>query len=64
MCVFPWIMGYDLFPMTTLQVRREIYTQAVEEKWLLFFEHDPECPLGYLVKEEGQYALKPEPWGT
>ena len=60
----PWIMGYDLFPMTTLQVRREIYTQAVEEKWLLFFEHDPECPLGYLVKEEGQYALKPEPWGT
>ena len=60
----PWIMGYDLFPMTTLQVRKEIYAQAVEEKWLLFFEHDPECPLGYLSQEEGQYVLQPEPWKT
>ena len=60
----PWIMGYDLFPMTTLQVRRQIYARAVEEKWLLFFEHDPECPLAYLSKEEGQYVLQPEPWGT
>jgi hypothetical protein len=50
--------------MTTLEVRRQIYAQAVEEKWLLFFEHDPECPLGYLSKEEGQYVLQPEPWAT
>ena len=62
--LLPWIMGYDLFPMTTLQVRRQIYAQAVEEKWLLFFEHDPECQLGYLSKKGGRYVLQPEPWGT
>ncbi|MEE8349600.1 MAG: MBL fold metallo-hydrolase [Acidobacteriota bacterium] len=58
----PWIMGYDLFPVTTLQVRKRIYQQAVEEKWLLFLEHDHDFPLGYLSREEGRYVLQPKPW--
>ncbi|MEE2822640.1 MAG: MBL fold metallo-hydrolase [Acidobacteriota bacterium] len=60
----PWIMSYDLFPITTLKVRRQIYDQAIQEKWLLFFEHDPEIFLGYLSKKEEEYVLKSEPWRT
>jgi glyoxylase-like metal-dependent hydrolase (beta-lactamase superfamily II) len=37
----PYIMGYDLYPMTTLETKRRILTQAVAENWLLLFEHDP-----------------------
>ena len=57
-----WIMGYDLFPLLTLETRKRIYPQAVDEKWLLFFEHDPEFPLGTLSKEDGEYVVQPEPW--
>ena len=58
----PWIIAYDLFPLTTLEVRKRIYPQAVDEKWLLFFEHDPKLPLGRLSQENGKYILEPEPW--
>ena len=59
----PWIMGFDLFPLTTLEVRKRIYAQAVDEEWLLFFEHDPVSPLGRLSQENGKYTLASEPWG-
>jgi glyoxylase-like metal-dependent hydrolase (beta-lactamase superfamily II) len=38
----PYIMGYDLYPMTTLETKRAILSQATRENWLLLFEHDPE----------------------
>lgn len=38
----PWIMGYDLRPLETLEEKRRLLTRAAEEGWILFFEHDPE----------------------
>ncbi len=37
----PWIMSYDLFPLTTLSEKRGILKKAVEEDWILVFCHDP-----------------------
>lgn len=37
----PYIMGYDLFPLTTLEEKRKYLTEAVKKDWLIFFEHDP-----------------------
>jgi glyoxylase-like metal-dependent hydrolase (beta-lactamase superfamily II) len=37
----PWIMAYDLRPLVTLEEKRKILDLATEEKWILFFEHDP-----------------------
>ncbi|MCS7029486.1 MAG: MBL fold metallo-hydrolase [Bacteroidia bacterium] len=41
----PYVMGYDMFPLTTLQEKEPILQQAVRENWILFYEHDPciEC---------------------
>ncbi len=40
----PWIMGYDVEPLVTLETKRRILRRAVDEKWLVVFEHDPtEC---------------------
>ena len=40
-----WVMGYDIRPLDTMKERAEILTQAADENWVLFFEHDPvnEC---------------------
>ncbi|MBZ0203413.1 MAG: MBL fold metallo-hydrolase [Ignavibacteria bacterium] len=35
-----FIMGYDLFPLTTLDEKKKFLPQIVKENWLLFFEHD------------------------
>ena len=37
----PWIMGYDNFPLTTLEEKRALVPEAFESGWNLFFEHDP-----------------------
>ncbi len=37
----PWIMGYDVEPMVTLESKRALLTRAAEEGLLLAFEHDP-----------------------
>jgi len=37
-----YIMGYDLYPMMTLETKRGIVKQATAEGWLFLFEHDPE----------------------
>ena len=38
---FPYIMGYDNFPLTTLEEKKKYIPKFFEENWLLFLEHDP-----------------------
>lgn len=35
-----WIMGYDLYPTETMEFKRNVLPQAVEEEWLCLFYHD------------------------
>ena len=44
----PWIMGYDLEPLVTLESKRGLWERAREEEWLLVFEHDAFVPWGRL----------------
>jgi glyoxylase-like metal-dependent hydrolase (beta-lactamase superfamily II) len=41
----PYIMAYDMFPLTTLQEKKSFLDEALKENYILFFEHDPanEC---------------------
>ncbi len=36
----PWIMGYDMRPLDTLNEKKKLLAEAVDKEWLLFFEHD------------------------
>lgn len=57
----PWIMGYDLEPLTTLESKREVLRRAREEDWLLIFQHDPAIPWGRLdPAEEKRPTLREE----
>jgi len=38
---FPYIMGYDLRPLQTLDEKKQLLTEAMEKKCMLYFEHDP-----------------------
>lgn len=41
----PYVMAYDMFPLTTLNEKKSFLKEAVEQDYVLFFEHDPlnEC---------------------
>jgi hypothetical protein len=41
----PYVMAYDMFPLTTLHEKKVFLNEALQEDYILFFEHDPliEC---------------------
>jgi len=38
----PYVMAYDMFPLTSLNEKKHFLHSAVEEDFILFFEHDPQ----------------------
>lgn len=36
----PYVMAYDMFPLTTLHEKKSFLTEAVENNYVLLFEHD------------------------
>ncbi len=55
---YPYITGYDLYPLETLKIKEEIIEAAVEENWLLIFEHDPQFKMGYVGMEGDKPVFK------
>jgi glyoxylase-like metal-dependent hydrolase (beta-lactamase superfamily II) len=52
----PWIMGYDVEPLVTLETKRHIWTEAMSEGWTVMFEHDAVHAFGRIVAEGMGYA--------
>lgn len=56
---YPWIMGYDLYPLTTLEQKKIWIPRAAEGGWLCVFEHNPDEPWGRVVEERpGRYRAE------
>jgi glyoxylase-like metal-dependent hydrolase (beta-lactamase superfamily II) len=53
----PWIMGYDVEPLVTLESKRALLAQALREEWLLVFEHDAHVGFGRLAHDGKSYHL-------
>ncbi len=43
----PWIMGYDVEPLATLESKRTWLSRAGRGEWVVIFEHDPEVAYGW-----------------
>ncbi len=55
----PWIMGYDLYPMTTLENKRKWIAEVAREGWLALFAHDAKAPAAYLRERNGRWEAEP-----
>jgi glyoxylase-like metal-dependent hydrolase (beta-lactamase superfamily II) len=53
----PWIMGYDVEPLVTMESKRSLLRRAEEEKWLLVFEHDATVAWGRAKHDGKAYSL-------
>ena len=53
----PWIMGYDVEPLVSLETKRKILKQALDEQWLVIFEHDATVAWGRVEHDGKAYRL-------
>lgn len=54
----PWVMGYDVEPLVTLESKRALLARAAAERWLLVSTHDPFVPWGYAAADGKQVRLE------
>lgn len=56
----PYVMGYDLQPLLTVDEKRELLYHTRREGWILLFSHDPQTPAGRVeLDRRGQPTLAP-----
>jgi glyoxylase-like metal-dependent hydrolase (beta-lactamase superfamily II) len=53
----PWIMGYDIKPLTTLEEKKSLLDEAVEKNYILFFEHCPHMAAAHVGTKLGKYII-------
>lgn len=53
----PWVMGYDLEPLVTMETKRRLLARAHEEGWLVIFEHDAVHAWGRVEHDGKSYGL-------
>jgi glyoxylase-like metal-dependent hydrolase (beta-lactamase superfamily II) len=53
-----WIMGYDLYPMDTLAFKRDFIREAIEQEYLIFFEHDPSLAAGIIREADRKRTVE------
>jgi glyoxylase-like metal-dependent hydrolase (beta-lactamase superfamily II) len=56
----PYIMGYDLQPLITLEDKRRYLTRACDEKWIIVYEHDPYCAAATVTRDDRGRIVKGE----
>jgi len=54
----PFVMGYDIRPLDTMQEKNQWLEKAVQEEWIIFFDHDPFHAAGVLEKTERGFQAK------
>ena len=54
-----WIMGYDLYPMTTLENKKKWIPEVARGEWIALFSHDPDIPAAFLREREGKVETEP-----
>lgn len=54
----PYVMGYDVRPLLTMDEKTHYLDRAVTENWLLVFDHDPTCEAATVERTEKGIRVK------
>ncbi|MGO9641922.1 MAG: MBL fold metallo-hydrolase [Candidatus Acidiferrales bacterium] len=55
---YAWTLGYDLYPMTTLENKKKWIPRVVREETLVLFGHDPRTPAGFVRERAGKFVVE------
>jgi glyoxylase-like metal-dependent hydrolase (beta-lactamase superfamily II) len=55
----PWTMGFDLYPVTTLENKKKWIPELLKEGWIALFCHDTTTQAGYIRERAGHWEAEP-----
>jgi len=53
-----WVMGYDLEPLRLIEEKQRFLSQAADEHWYLYFEHDPYCDAAQVTRHGSDFLVE------
>ena len=54
-----WVTSFDDFPLDSVTRKVELFTQAVEEEWVLVLSHEAQSPIGRLERDRDRFRFVP-----
>ena len=54
-----WIAGLDVHPVDTLAAKKAFLREAIEQRALVFLDHDPAIAAGFITEENGKVSIRP-----
>jgi len=54
----PYLTSFDLYPLELIELKKKLLRQAIDEHWLMVFEHDPNVIFAYLEEKNGKSLLR------
>lgn len=58
----PWLMGYDLHPVLLMEEKQKYLSEAADQSWYLFFEHDPYCDAAQIERSGHDFSVQKRFW--
>jgi glyoxylase-like metal-dependent hydrolase (beta-lactamase superfamily II) len=55
-----WVTAFDDFPLDSVTRKVELFTQAVEEDWIVVLSHEANQPIGRLERDRDRFRFVPE----
>jgi glyoxylase-like metal-dependent hydrolase (beta-lactamase superfamily II) len=55
----PWTMGFDLYPVTTLENKKKWIPELLKEGWIALFCHDTTTQAGHIRERAGHWEAEP-----
>ena len=55
-----WVTSFDDFPLDSVVRKVELFTQAVEEDWIVVLSHEAKQPIGRLVRDRDRFRYEAE----
>ena len=56
-----WGMSFDLYPLQTIESKKQYYAKALAGKWLTVFTHGAQLPWAYVEKDDSGRMVAREP---
>jgi glyoxylase-like metal-dependent hydrolase (beta-lactamase superfamily II) len=53
----PWVMGYDMEPLKTLNEKEEYLAEAASSNWYLFLEHDADTEVITVQHQDSKFSV-------
>ena len=54
-----WGMGFDLYPLQTVESKKQYYARSIPENWLTVFTHDPSVPWAHVERDNAGKLVAP-----